>query len=894
MKTKKRISLLMVVLFLASILAASTVSLVFAQSKAISGTVTYDGEYGTDHQVLVSLHANPNSEPVASVHIEGLGDYSLTGISTGTYYVSAFLDIKDREEGPPEFGEPLGWYDPNDDGTPDAVTVSGSNLTGIDILMSDIDSNYIRGTACYLGGAYGPQGRVEVGLHDQIDEEPLTMQFISLPCEEYTFSGGPSGTYYVSLFYDVDGSSGPPDPGEPFAYYDANGDGSPDPVVYNTGDAIEDIDITISGIHYVDADATGNNNGTSWEHAFTDLQDALSAVSPGEEIWVAEGVYTPGTNRSDSFNLKHDVAIYGGFDGSEDHRYQRDWKHNTTILSGEIGNASLKTDNVYHVVTSTYTTENPVGETTILDGFTITRGYAFTGSDKGGGVINTSANPTLVNLNFIDNHAENHGGAVVTLGNNDPLSIVNTTFSGNSSGANAGAIAGIDGTVAVINSTITGNSGANGGGIVLLFNSHAEIHNTILWGNPGGQIGLQNAATANVTYSIVEGGYATGTHILTDNPLFEDVDGADNTIGTLDDDLHLQDTSPAIDAGDNARVPADIADSDGDGNVSEKIPSDIDGDVRFIDDPNTTDTGNGTAPLVDIGADEFFFVEVVPTPLEPVGTIWTWSPRYKWTAIDGATKYHYRVWDGGTKVLEKYLDTSVCDAVACAHTHPTQLIDGAYKWQVQAKVDGIWQDYSSLTWFSVKYGFDSRFDTDAAGWEPVTGRWTWNVANGNYRSTGMYQKFSTSRYDQKYGVLTYEVKLRRQGADITSPYGILFNGQPWPLGTGDTWKKGYAFYLNRSGQYQIVKYEVGVPTDIVALTDSSSIKNGWYNVLKVTYNKNTGFAQFFINGTRVHHGTFNDNKWGLVGVTFYKSAYGWETLLIDSARLATSAPTSLP
>jgi len=46
-------------------------------------------------------------------------------------------------------------------------------------------------------------------------------------------------------------------------------------------------------IIYVDNDATGMNDVSSWTDAHSFLQDALAGAVSGDEIWIAEGTYYP-------------------------------------------------------------------------------------------------------------------------------------------------------------------------------------------------------------------------------------------------------------------------------------------------------------------------------------------------------------------------------------------------------------------------------------------------------------------------------------------------------------------------------------------------------------------------------------------------------------------------
>src|SRR4029078_3580879 len=112
--------------------------------------------------------------------------------------------------------------------------------------------------------------------------------------------------------------------------------------------------------------ASGNYptpNGASWKTAFKNLQDALDATAPGDEIWIAEGIYTPskiyspngvtggasGLNTASlkTFNLPDHVTLYGGFKGNERSLNQRPANNHKTVLSGSTG-----TGKCWHVVTA--------------------------------------------------------------------------------------------------------------------------------------------------------------------------------------------------------------------------------------------------------------------------------------------------------------------------------------------------------------------------------------------------------------------------------------------------------------------------------------------------------------------------------------------------------------
>ncbi len=380
-------------------------------------------------------------------------------------------------------------------------------------------------------------------------------------------------------------------------------------------------------VRYVKADAAGANDGTSWTDAYRYFQDALVAAQSGDEIWVAAGEYKPdrdtahptGTgSRTATFQLKTGVKLYGGFAGVETSLNQRNVLTNVTTLSGDIGTPGSAADNSYRVVTA-----SGVTATAVLDGFTISDGNNT--SAEGAGLYVQTGSPTVVRCRFVSNTAAGHGGgAWVSEGS---ARFINCFFGGNIANYGGGlyVYGATGGTTELTNCVFIRNSGRYGAGFFCqnttatvtnctfwannvtddagggLYGAGAtlNLYNTIVWGNTaatrGYQIGIETT-TVNLTNCNVSNGrdditiiYAPCTvnwvagNVYT-NPKFQAING------TIDDDLHLQADSPCIDAGNNAAVP---------------LYSDLAGNTRRSDDPGTTDTGAGGAPVVDMGAYEY-------------------------------------------------------------------------------------------------------------------------------------------------------------------------------------------------------------------------------------------------------------------------------------------------
>lgn len=298
---------------------------------------------------------------------------------------------------------------------------------------------------------------------------------------------------------------------------------------------------------YVDAAASGRNDGSAWSDALTELSAALAVAKAGQQIWVAKGTYYPTSDndRKKSFQLKDDVQLYGGFSGTETSIAERDWQANQTILSGNITHGDNPKANSKHVVIA--------ANGAIIDGFVIQDGYGVgdgvSGSShltpreilnqrdgvgagllvfqtdimvrntvirnnsamKGGGVFNMTnesgnsfkggRTPVFINVDFNNNYALARGGAMSNDLGTNPV-IINSRFTNNHCDTKGGAIYNdFSASPVIVNSVFTKNTASSAAAIGNDGTSSPIIVNTKITGNIASDAGaglFQGSYNANL------------------------------------------------------------------------------------------------------------------------------------------------------------------------------------------------------------------------------------------------------------------------------------------------------------------------------------------------------------------------------------------------------------
>lgn len=210
---------------------------------------------------------------------------------------------------------------------------------------------------------------------------------------------------------------------------------------------------------------------------------------------------------------------------------------------------------------------------------------------RGAAIWFTDGSPQVANCRFLGNVSKTSGGTgggAVDSYHSSPT-FANCIFAGNFSGHRGAGVYAWDGGTATLQScTFWGNTSVIGNAAFADTGSTVNLENCIAWANDGTSQVDQVAKAAGgflfLDYCCVQGWNGTlgGVSNFGLDPLLLVPAGRDGIAGTIDDNLRLSASSPCIDSGDASLLPLDFADLDGDGDVVEAIPLDLDANPRVI------------------------------------------------------------------------------------------------------------------------------------------------------------------------------------------------------------------------------------------------------------------------------------------------------------------------
>jgi len=207
-----------------------------------------------------------------------------------------------------------------------------------------------------------------------------------------------------------------------------------------------------AAVRYVDPDATGNGDGSSWANAHTTLNAAI-ASGAADEIWVKAGSYDPGETLTVTTH-----TLYGGFDGTETALSQRDREANETIITG------AGTRRIF---------SKTAAGTFTLDGFTVKDGLVT--DNTGGGSLSVSTGDLTIRNSLFTNNLHTTGtsgsGGAIRMIDDGAFVLSDSTFVGNKAQRRGGGIfAGGSVSISITNCTfllneVTASSSTGGGAL---------------------------------------------------------------------------------------------------------------------------------------------------------------------------------------------------------------------------------------------------------------------------------------------------------------------------------------------------------------------------------------------------------------------------------------------
>jgi hypothetical protein len=326
-----------------------------------------------------------------------------------------------------------------------------------------------------------------------------------------------------------------------------------------------------ANIWYVDGNIISSGSGTEWGQAFKTIQEAVNATTAVDEIWVKKGNYSLSSKIG---IIGKDVFLYGGFDGTEISRDQRDWIQNATIVDGQNSVQCFSIEYFGFLTIDGFIITRGKGKLGIIGGmmYPVSGGISnsshyegdgaeitnciFIGNAApfGGAILNFRGHFTLNNCIFSGNGASAGGALDTNLGE---TTVNNCIFSGNSADSGGGALDS-QGATTIINCTFSENSSDYGASIEIYTpmygTSSTTIVNSILWGNTGYRGEIYNPDTNSLFLNycdIDQDGYAGSNGNINAAPMF---------VG--EGDYHLRPGSPCIDNGTSSGAPStDIEDT---------------------------------------------------------------------------------------------------------------------------------------------------------------------------------------------------------------------------------------------------------------------------------------------------------------------------------------------
>ena len=507
------------------------------------------------------------------------GDYILSGLPAGEHVIAEV-----RHPGWPQT------Y-PAGNGT-HVVTLVGDVVAGVDFgnggpvpgiygaVWNDADADSSRDDS--EGGLTGWTVYIDDDGDGEHDPEEL-----STTTDNYGAYGFPNlgaGTFTVAIVVESGGV--PTSPA-----------GASQTVTISDAEVLDAVDFgAVMPRVYVDINAALGGDGSSWATALNALDLGIDRAvelaglgvfdSEQIEIWIAEGTYVPtrpldaGNLRTATFFMQSNTSLMGGFAGTEVSAEERVRNGDgllihETVLSGDLGDVNVLTDNAYTVVLAHYKTD------VVLDGLTITNGYA-NGSgayqdNSGGGVFLNHGSTTINDVTFTENYCIYYGGALrplvatvtidgcrffdnhailegtstpqggaINLANSNTTYITNSVFEGNTAYDDHGAIDMYYTPTIIEDCVFRGNEASDGAGATHNYGSSVIYNRVLFEGNstegPGGAVYTQFDATfndcsflANQAGEVGGGVYATNSAYV----LFEQCEFVGNQSGIYGGGLYV-------------------------------------------------------------------------------------------------------------------------------------------------------------------------------------------------------------------------------------------------------------------------------------------------------------------------------------------------------------------